>query len=642
MNNAGASDLRVFTLRSAGLAGMNYDNATASAPGFAGTWTQVSGAAGSWGANTIDSNFVRVTRPRNVAVLFCEYAGGAPLVAMPSGAAGAIQYADGSGGLDSDPNIVVSGGNVGIGTTTPEAKLVTVDTGTAAHRGIVASQYNDGIQGALFIGKKARGSLSSPTAIKNGDFLMALQSMGHTGTGFSVPMIAAGARASEDWSAAANGTDTVFYTIPNGATAQQERLRITNGGYVGLGTTSPLYKLHLLSTVDPGGILLDAIGIVASNVIGRRANGTTGALSGAMQNDNLLVLSGMGYGSSAYSSAPKASMHMKAAENWTDAAQGTYISFETTAAGTATRTERMRIDAAGNVGIGTTTPKGSAGPTLDIGAGSTVSALSLGADGSYIGLNTHFTGGWKYKGNGYASFLRQSTGGLDIYAAANNTGGTDAAMAPTLGMRIASSGYVGIGTTAPKTPLHVGTTNFSDSRYYAGSVVVENTLPSLTLVDTDGTTWLDHNNGNNRSWWIWDGSNWTQRMYLTTGGALWIAGSLSQNSDVRLKTDVQVIPNALGKLSAIQGVSYRWKDKGAEPGQHLGVIAQEVERVFPEVVHTHEDGTKSVAYTELIGPLIEAVKELKAANDNLREELKAANDNYMELRREVEALKVAQ
>lgn len=63
------------------------------------------------------------TRPQNVAVTFCQYSGGAPLVATPSGAAGEIQYADGSGGLTSDANILVSGGKVGIGTASPSERL---------------------------------------------------------------------------------------------------------------------------------------------------------------------------------------------------------------------------------------------------------------------------------------------------------------------------------------------------------------------------------------------------------------------------------------------------------------------------------------------------------------------------------------
>ena len=63
------------------------------------------------------------------------------------------------------------------------------------------------------------------------------------------------------------------------------------------------------------------------------------------------------------------------------------------------------------------------------------------------------------------------------------------------------------------------------------------------------------------------------------------------------------------KIKAMRGVSYVSK---FDMGEHIGVIAQEVERVVPEVVHTHSNGLKSVAYQNLVGLLIEAIKDLEA------------------------------
>ena len=67
------------------------------------------------------------------------------------------------------------------------------------------------------------------------------------------------------------------------------------------------------------------------------------------------------------------------------------------------------------------------------------------------------------------------------------------------------------------------------------------------------------------------------------------------------------------KLANIRGVSWQWRDDAPDDAKELpgmGVIAQEVERVFPELVVTGDDGIKRVFYMGLIGPLIEAVKEL--------------------------------
>lgn len=88
-------------------------------------------------------------------------------------------------------------------------------------------------------------------------------------------------------------------------------------------------------------------------------------------------------------------------------------------------------------------------------------------------------------------------------------------------------------------------------------------------------------------------------------------------SDLRYKEDVRPIENALDKITNLQGVSFRWKDK-EDDEQQLGVIGQEVEKVFPEVVSTDNQGYKSVGYSNLVAPLIEAVKELKRENDKLK------------------------
>lgn len=90
------------------------------------------------------------------------------------------------------------------------------------------------------------------------------------------------------------------------------------------------------------------------------------------------------------------------------------------------------------------------------------------------------------------------------------------------------------------------------------------------------------------------------------------AGDITAYSDARLKSDVITFPNALETVSQLRGVKYTKDGKAS-----TGVIAQEVEAVIPEVVHTADDemGTKSVAYGNMVGLLIEAVKELNAKHD---------------------------
>ena len=82
--------------------------------------------------------------------------------------------------------------------------------------------------------------------------------------------------------------------------------------------------------------------------------------------------------------------------------------------------------------------------------------------------------------------------------------------------------------------------------------------------------------------------------------------------------------DASEKIARLRGVSWVWRDDAPgeakdQPG--IGVIAQEVERVFPELVTTGDDGIKRVYYVGLIGPLIEAVKELDERVQALEAEL---------------------
>ena len=93
------------------------------------------------------------------------------------------------------------------------------------------------------------------------------------------------------------------------------------------------------------------------------------------------------------------------------------------------------------------------------------------------------------------------------------------------------------------------------------------------------------------------------------------SGTVTQASDASLKDDVQVIENAVEKVSQIRGVTFTRNDV-EDDSRHAGVIAQEVESVLPEVV-SETNGKKSVAYGNMVGLLIEAVKEQQATIDAL-------------------------
>ncbi len=113
---------------------------------------------------------------------------------------------------------------------------------------------------------------------------------------------------------------------------------------------------------------------------------------------------------------------------------------------------------------------------------------------------------------------------------------------------------------------------------------------------------------------------------LTVSGDVW-ATIFQMTSDARLKTNIRPLADALSRITQVNGVTYEWRPPEArEIGKdmslplnqpQMGVLAQDVEAVFPEAVTTGPNGLKSVNYESLAAPLIEAVKTLKRQNEVL-------------------------
>ncbi len=94
-------------------------------------------------------------------------------------------------------------------------------------------------------------------------------------------------------------------------------------------------------------------------------------------------------------------------------------------------------------------------------------------------------------------------------------------------------------------------------------------------------------------------------------------------SDERLKDNITPIENALSKISQVQGIEFDWIPKSGvhgNEGHDVGVIAQEIEKVLPEVVTTRDTGYKAVKYEKIIPLLIESIKELKSEIEELKKD----------------------
>lgn len=123
---------------------------------------------------------------------------------------------------------------------------------------------------------------------------------------------------------------------------------------------------------------------------------------------------------------------------------------------------------------------------------------------------------------------------------------------------------------------------------------------------------------------IFSGSQEITGSFTLTGSAA-IGGDITSTGDItayfssdeNLKNNVELIPDAIDKIKKIKGVSFDWNDKSNHEGHDVGVIAQDIERVLPELVITRDNGFKAVKYDKLVALLIQVNKELIERIENL-------------------------
>ena len=351
-----------------------------------------------------------------------------------------------------------------------------------------------------------------------------------------------------------NGAANGFLSFGTGGT---ERVRITSGGNVGIGTTAPNTTLQ----VDGATTFRNAKGQYSSHF--------------PFTDDNVYI-------------------------------SGENIILRTTTNGT----ERMRITSGGRVGIGRSNPD----YTLDVSSAETQTRLRLtnGSDEQTI-------------------FLRGGDNNFGIYDDRRNQTWLRYVSEADVDDRTLSlmerGGNVGIGTNAPTATLQVnGTTTFrnandeyhswfpfTDNRaYITGEEIVFRTTTNNTermRIASNGniTTTARLTVGDLPSF---GNSQWMVR----SGGTLGVQGS-----DRRLKENIETIENPIEKVLSLRGVNFNWKDGGS---YDMGLIAQEVEKAIPEVTFQNPaDGYKGVNYPNMVGLLIEAIKEQQRQIEELQRKI---------------------
>jgi len=208
--------------------------------------------------------------------------------------------------------------------------------------------------------------------------------------------------------------------------------------------------------------------------------------------------------------------------------------------------------------------------------------------------------------------------------------------------------FTAVAVTNVVNTFSAGTTGFTPSTATTGAVTLAGTLnianggTGLSTIGSNGTVLTS--NGTAASWAAAAGATITG---TTTAGTYYVVGTTStsgslttasisntnavsynastgaltavsmvSSSDERLKSNIQTITNAVQTVESLRGVSYLRNDR-----PEIGVVAQEVEKVLPMLVHEDPEGYKSVAYGNMVGLLIEAVKELSAEVKALKAEL---------------------
>jgi hypothetical protein len=293
-------------------------------------------------------------------------------------------------------------------------------------------------------------------------------------------------------------------------------------------------------------------------------------------------------------------------------------------------TRLLNITNDGNVGIGTTTPA----YKLDVNGSLHSSNLTI-ADGifhegdtnTFIGFPANDT--FRITTSGQARLTVDSVGRVGI--------GT---LTPSYGLDVGSniravSAYVvgtGTGTLGGDNNIFTTASNSAFLNLKGGSKRAKISIGNDQVELVSGNDAISFRTGATTST-----NRGTERVRITAGGAMGL-GVIPTNtsgrfeasndivafssSDIRWKTNIKNIDSPLDKISKLNGVTFDWIED--EPihgnkGHDIGVIAQEVEKVLPEIVDTRDSGMKAVKYEKLIPLLIESIKDQQNQINELKE-----------------------
>jgi hypothetical protein len=521
---------------------------------------------------------------------------------------------------------ITSGGDVGIGTSSPSELLhLTTSTNTrqkleTTSTGAVAvTQFENAANEIHQIGAE--------TSSGNGGF--------GGSTAYSFAMYAA------------SGRDICF------GTSGANRMTITSGGAVGIGTSSPSFSngsglevanattacvriegnsaAHALEIyADSSGGTIDARGtgaVLAFDIGGSEAARITNSGTVGIGTSSPTVSNGKGLVIADATAARLKLCDTTTGEGGSDGVQlghsggiGFLFNHENEALQFGTNsTERMRIDSSGNVGIGTSSPNNNSGrTTLTINNASQGGAIDLEHNGTVVG---------KFICDGSNTLGIQADGNRDILFKTNGNSR----------MLLSGSGNVGIGTTSPSV------TGLGLEIHNSGN----DTLGSIRLAGNNNTgtpgqkfnTELRHNGGSGQFQILHYGSGnsvGTERFRIDAGGDSYTNdGTISSLSDSRVKKEVADLQDGLTIVNQLRPVTFKYNGAASmapdEDRVNYGFIADEVQAVAPHYVTESTDEINGVTVTDfkslstgrMLPMLFKAVQELSTKVETLETRLAA-------------------
>lgn len=424
--------------------------------------------------------------------------------------AGDIKFKTGIGTYASlSTKMIIKGdGNVGIGTTNPQYKLHVA--GNGAFTGVAVTNPDTS-------GTFNRSSID----VSSNQITLGFTAWGQGSV-----------RAGTAWVQTVNNWPLVL------GVNDAEVMRLATSGNVGIGTSSPGYKLHV-------------VGEIYNNYRVQINDGTANLIIGHWDGVNARIENSGGRPLLITSYSQPINMSIS----------GSGPAFSLKADSNAYFT--------GSLGIGTTSPVTGldvrtspySNTTARFGTSRPVYIIN---DDPIIGFNQYYNSGWKAGTTGYSGNVGVSSAGEMYFNVSTSSVVTDNLVTQREVMRILNNGNVGIGTASPSYKLHV-----------EGNV---------------------------------------------SGISIYASHDIAAFSDITVKKEVRRIENAIEKVKELNGYTYVRTDD--ETGtRRAGVIAQEVQKVLPEVVSANPDGTLNVAYSNMIALLIEGMKEQQATIEKLQSEI---------------------